>query len=576
VREAVVLAREDVPGDRRLVAYVVPADPPGPALRSFLKSKLPQAMIPSAFVGLDALPLTPSGKIDRRALPAPGALRPALEAAFAPPEGPVEQALAAIWAELLGADRVGVHDDFFDLGGHSVMVAQVVFRLQDALGVELPIRALYETPTIAGLARSLEQEQRGDVDARRGSPPLRFEEEAILDAAIDPSGLPPARALDPAHVLLTGATGFVGAFLLAELAATTSARIHCLIRARDREEGLQRLRRSLAKYDLWSEALTSRIEPVLGDLSSERLGLSPAAFAELAGTIDVIYHNGAWVDHVRSYRDLRPANVAGTHEVLRLACLARLKPVHFISTLASVHPERFRASGVIREDDLPGPLEGLLNGYMEAKSVAEHLLFLARDRGLPMAIYRLGAVSGHSRTGVSNPRDFTHSVLLTALQLGVLDDVDADVLLTPVDFVAQAIVALSGRAASLGRVFHITNPQSFCWSDVAEALRRRGYPVQIIPYADLMKTLVSRARQGIEDPLTAFLPVLLQRAPGTTRYQFEEYYFPVRYDCTGTLEGLAGTGIACPPIDDRLLDHYLAHLAREGLTPAPSPADDGS
>jgi amino acid adenylation domain-containing protein len=165
VREAVVLAREDTPGDKRLVAYVVPRQEPAPTineLRSFLKEKLPEYMIPSAFVLLDALPLTPNGKIDRNALPVPDHNRPELEVNFVAPRTPLEEIIAEIWAEVLKVEKVGIHDNFFDLGGHSLLATQVMSRLREALRVDLPLRALFEAPTIVELAFRIEHSESGN------------------------------------------------------------------------------------------------------------------------------------------------------------------------------------------------------------------------------------------------------------------------------------------------------------------------------------------------------------------------------------------------------------------------------
>jgi amino acid adenylation domain-containing protein len=157
--QAVVVAREDTPGDTRLVAYLRAAQEPvptGSALRSFLKAKLPNHMLPATCVFLDVLPLTPTGKVDRRTLPAPNPIRPTLAAAFANPRTLTEEVLTGIWATVLGVTEVGVHDNFFDLGGHSLMAVQVMSRLRDALQVEVPVRALFEAPTVADLALYVE------------------------------------------------------------------------------------------------------------------------------------------------------------------------------------------------------------------------------------------------------------------------------------------------------------------------------------------------------------------------------------------------------------------------------------
>ena len=158
VREAVVLAPEDAPGERRLVAYVVADREPLPTttdLRSFLKEKLPEHMVPALFVLLDALPLMPNGKVDRGALPAPDRTRPELDKAFVAPRTPTEELLSEIWAQVLDIERVGIYDNFFDLGGHSLLATQVVSRIREAFQVELPLRRIFEVPTVAGLAESI-------------------------------------------------------------------------------------------------------------------------------------------------------------------------------------------------------------------------------------------------------------------------------------------------------------------------------------------------------------------------------------------------------------------------------------
>ena len=159
VNEAVVVAREETPGDKRLVAYIVPragAQPDAPTLRSFLQERLPSHMVPATVLTLEALPLTPNGKVDRRALPAPEWRGRTPEAAYASPRTPVEEMLAAIWSQVLGVERVGAHDNFFELGGHSLLATQLVSRIRDALQVDLPLRALFEQPTLAGLAAEVD------------------------------------------------------------------------------------------------------------------------------------------------------------------------------------------------------------------------------------------------------------------------------------------------------------------------------------------------------------------------------------------------------------------------------------
>src|SRR5262249_34948225 len=157
-------------GEMSLAAYIVvrdgrPEPSTGSDLRRWLMGLLPEYMVPSAFVSLEALPLTPNGKVDRQALPDPGQARLSGGADFVPPRGPIEELIASGWGSLLGLERVGAHDNFFDLGGHSLLATQVVSRLRDALGVEIPLRALFEAPTVASLAEQIESMRRGGAQS---------------------------------------------------------------------------------------------------------------------------------------------------------------------------------------------------------------------------------------------------------------------------------------------------------------------------------------------------------------------------------------------------------------------------
>ena len=190
VREAVALVREDAPGDRRLVAYVVVREAQAAsaeALRACLKDRLPEYMLPE-IVPLQAFPLTPAGKVDRRALPAPKDVQREPDQAFVAPRTPFEQEVASVWAELLGRARLGVEAHFFDLGGHSLLATRVVARIRQQFGVELPVRALFEAPTVAAFAERMEAARRTGAGRsvpalrrlpRQGPPPLSFAQQRL-------------------------------------------------------------------------------------------------------------------------------------------------------------------------------------------------------------------------------------------------------------------------------------------------------------------------------------------------------------------------------------------------------------
>ena len=169
VRQSVVIVREDSPGDRWLVAYVVSSPDQvctGSELRSFSKEKLPEYMVPSAFVVLDAFPLTPNGKLDRKALPVPDQIRPQLQESFVVARTPIEEIIAEVWAEVLKLEKVGIHDNFFDLGGHSLLATQIISRVRDAFQMDIPLRTLFEKPTVEELAIAIMHHSREQISEK--------------------------------------------------------------------------------------------------------------------------------------------------------------------------------------------------------------------------------------------------------------------------------------------------------------------------------------------------------------------------------------------------------------------------
>ncbi|HEY4220146.1 MAG TPA: SDR family oxidoreductase, partial [Myxococcota bacterium] len=187
---------------------------------------------------------------------------------------------------------------------------------------------LQESEKRAILRRMLETRALGDtVDASELRQYSQWATDLLLDADTDPQGARPM-AHKPGALFLTGATGYLGAFLLHALAARTDAPIHCLVRAPDRPRGLSRIKAKLESYLLWDESLRNRIIAVPGDLSKPNLGLANDQFEALAASVDVIFHVGAIVNFLFSYPDMREANVVGTKEILRLAAMHHLKPLH--------------------------------------------------------------------------------------------------------------------------------------------------------------------------------------------------------------------------------------------------------
>ncbi|MGE5660397.1 MAG: thioester reductase domain-containing protein, partial [Actinomycetota bacterium] len=570
VSEAVVLLQGKEAVNQRLIAYVVPQSKLNiqtsellESLRLFLKEKLPEYMLPSAFVVLKALPLTPNGKIDRQALPAPE-MAAHLSDTFVAPRTPIEEMLAGIWSQLLCLEKVGVQDNFFDLGGHSLLMTQLLAKVREIFHVELPLRVLFEAPTIAGLAEKIAIKQGGNLLSERPSN-LDLNAEAVLDPTIRPETVFTWPITEPSAIFLTGATGFLGTFLLEELLNQTQADIYCLVRADNAYLAKYKLQSCLEFYELWQESFTDRIIPLVGELSQPLFGLALEQFQALAERIDIIYHNGAFVNFVYPYSALKPANVLGTQEILRLASQSKIKPVHFVSTINAVSPAKGEGVKIVRENDRINPDEVMASGYVESKWVAEQLINIARERGIPTTIYRPGRIVWHSETGVGNTSDNTFRMLKGCIQMGSVPETDGMVNLIPVDFISQAIVHLSRQKDSLGKAFHLTNPHPAPFKDVVNWVRNFGYPLREIADEQWREELRTIVAKSPDNPLYPLVPFWSKSPEKNTRLPI------LQFDCQNTLDSLDRTNINCPPVSPDLFQKFLLYLIKKGVLSSPVP-----
>ena len=566
IKDSVVVA-QGAEGYKQLIAFYVAspaAADEGAAvaqaeLRAHLLKVLPDYMVPAGFVALESIPLTSSGKVDRRSLEQMNvALQSSKE--YAAPRSDTEMRLADIWAEVfkeqgfvLGQTRIGVDDNFFELGGNSLLATQLIYKIRARFAVDLPIKALFDHTTIASFAGLVDRTARDPATGEEAEVDLAAEvilAPDILPAAAE-EGMPTAEA---GSVLLTGASGFLGAYLLHDLLTASDAVVTCLVRCRDVEDGARRLRENLAAYGLWRDEFAARLQPVPGDLAQPLLGLGEARFESLCRTVEAIYHNGALVNFAYPYRELKDSNVRGTEAVIRLASRGRRKPLHFVST-GSVFAPRSEGSTRVFETDALMDWRGVSGGYAQSKWVAEKLVALAAREGLPVRIYRPEMVAGDSVTGVCNTGDFFPRLIKGCVQLGAAPDADGMIGLVPVDYVSKAIVHLSRNEASQSTAFHIVNPRYIASRELGRLFESLGHPVNVIPYAEWRARLFADARTSSANALQSLLPLFTEKSP------FEH---GLQFDCTNTTEGLRGSSIVCPEIDQALLGTYLDYFKRVG------------
>jgi amino acid adenylation domain-containing protein/thioester reductase-like protein len=585
VKSCVVVSEGEEGEDKRLVAYIVPdpedherysgwsLDPKtgrSKEIRGILQDRLPHYAVPSVFVELESLPIqATSGKVDRSELPTPpprptrstredaGSLARLPEDAS---RSEKEGLLVRAWEDVLRLDEgeVRPEDDFFDLGGHSLAAAQLSSRVEQDFGVHVSMPLFMQDPTLAGLCDRIETLQRDGKDAQ-SQPSEDLRAEAVLDPEIDPQ--PAANGTrtlrDADDIFLTGATGFLGAFLLEGLLSSTNARVHCLVRQRGDAGEMEPIETNLRRYGLWRPVWEERIVPVAGDLGEPLFSMTDEGFDALAKEVDLIIHAAAVVNLVYPYSALKAANVGGTREVLRLACRHGAKPMHHVSTNGIFPP----GNGLCGEEtDLDELAEAREDGYGQSKWVAEKLGREAAGRGLPISVYRPGNVSGHSESGASNPRDLIGAVIVESTRLGCAPEVEGwHMDMTPVDFVAAAILHLASERPAQGETYHLANPDPPPADEVFDRLEEQGYPLERLPYDEWVQKL------NAAPPEEGSPGEVLQGASPSA----DELWEGNTYEDRNARRALNDWPTR-PAIDGALMDTYARYFAQQGWIEAPA------
>jgi amino acid adenylation domain-containing protein/thioester reductase-like protein len=554
--------------DKRLVAYVVrhaTADwkideltGTSVDLRSKLKPHLPHYMIPGTYVELDNIPINPiTGKLNRARLPAPPRkYQYDLQDIFLDKNASFEDresTMRTLWERILCLEEGTIRNNsnFFDFGGHSLLAVELTIIIKEIFKVQLKVKDIYEYPNISKLVQYIYN----GVD--RGLEDVSIREDAYLDASITPVVVKkPLSLTDAKSILITGTTGFLGAFLLDELLRETKddVNIFCLVRSKegDRNDTLNRVVNNLKYYQLPGRKLKDRIIAVTGDLTKKFFGLSVARFNELAEEIDFIFHCASLVNYVYSYSVIKPAAVNGTQEILRFACTSTTKPIHYISTngiFAGEVQETY-----LENSDIDSYADHLTNGYGQAKWVAEKLVWEAVSRGLPVCLYRPGNIGHHSVTGVTNPSDFQSMIVDACAQVNCSPDMSNWAFeLTPVDFLVKSIVLFASNPSNFGQVFNIVQNDPMPARVVFDLLLEMKLISEYVSFDEWRSSLYAQAEEADD----YILNVLAQSLVDVEMYLNDESI----YDCTRFENCLNEHGIQRPLTDSdyfkKLIDTFV-------------------
>ncbi|KAL3470486.1 putative NRPS-like enzyme [Aspergillus californicus] len=508
-----------------LIAHVIPSTS-GVDDRSIKLAYIehaPNLMIPRLKI-VDKLPLTRSGKVDRRKV-----ARDVQNELGNVTVGPIQgesterdtpgRLVRRVWGETLGLtlDSLRPQDDFFALGGTSLHVARLVARVNQLLDISLRVASIFESPTLESMSTEVTKLCNGvrPADGVVEVPPWVQDASIGLDLKAHDLPLPNWESEFEGRVFLTGSTGFVGAFLLMDLLAHPHVKaVACLVRAENAMTALLRIKKALARFDLTLQpAQEAKILPISGDLAEAYFGLGEDRYQHFASWSSVVFHLGAHINFVQPYSSHRPANVLGTINVIRFSQAGRPKALHYTSSISAYGPTGLvTGCRQLPEDERPGSHAQALSydtGYAQSKFAAESIVWNAIDNGLPVAIYRLGFVLAHSQTGTLNSDDFFGRLVRSCIQHGSYPSLAGhheD--FVSVDFAVSSLVHISTNASCLGRAYNIVHPEQpgTPLSTVFDLINKHvGKPrLREVEYARWIE-IISQTR---DSPLSSLMPML--------------------------------------------------------------------
>jgi amino acid adenylation domain-containing protein/thioester reductase-like protein len=528
VKESAVIFRDDM-----IIAYIT-GECNNP--KEQLAKRLPEYMIPSIIERLEYMPLTQNGKIDKKALSNRKIVLK--QSQFVAPRDSVEERLAEIFKEVLKVEKVGIKDSFFELGGNSILSIQLV-NLAKRANISIEVKDIFVADTIEKLSALLENR----VEDRRVLP----QEEAILEEQIKPLSSP---ILLNNTILLTGATGFLGSYILSELLKEPNNTIYCLIRASSPTEAKERVQKVMSEYNLLSNSF-DRVKFVVGDLAKPQLGIDKEIYEKLSSEITHIYHSASYMNSMVSYEVLRDVNVGGIKEILKFASHHQPKKIEYIST-ADIFSYKTQP---IADENTPiaTQIHYSSNGYASSKFIAENVLSIAKERGFDVNIYRVGLITGDTTYGKNEKSQWFYNLIDSITKIGCMVDIaDFEISITPVDYIAKSILSLSTKYSN--DIFHLSSPLMVKFIDLV-----RYQNIEVVDlYTFIKRVKEYNATHQEELYVTQFINEMLEfTQEEAIAFEKEQLKMREKKPLLRTLNTTKKLDIKFPILDDVLLGRYF-------------------
>lgn len=415
-----------------------------------IKQFLPNHLLPNNYVQINSLPLTENGKINKKAL-----LKLKLDQSdkdnIKNELTNTEKSILKIWQSFLNKNNINITEDFFELGGNSLTLILIQNKIFDDLNIKLSYSSLLENRTIKRMATFIEHNKNKKPEL---APPINLLKEKEFDIDIESIKLLPKYDKKVNHILITGATGFVGIYVLKELLSKTNATMYVISREKSKKEALNKLKYYFKKYSLDQNINYNKIIPVLGNLNAKNIGINELVYSELLESIDIIFHCAAHMDHFANYEQLKDSNVGSIKELINFATKKKLKKICYISTASIFKSKNNKAYN--ENEDITKHSHTINEGYSGSKWIAENILLDTLKHDLPFKIIRLGLITGDNKTGTMPENQWFPKLIETCINIQTYSN-ELKVTIAPVDFVASAIVKIGITDKLKENIFHLSN-----------------------------------------------------------------------------------------------------------------------
>ncbi|WP_439020728.1 amino acid adenylation domain-containing protein [Bacillus thuringiensis] len=550
IKDAAVFTKKSEEGSHYLVAFYTTINEVAmETLIHDLREQLPDYMVPSKLIYINELPLTPNKKVDlKRLAQLEEQYEPVRLQEYIAPSTEKEEKIAQAWGDVLGISKIGVHDDFFTIGGHSLKVLRVLTLLKEDFPY-LTIQDFFQERTIYGLAQIQRAVKVEEEEA--------FRAYKVIHEPGPISHIKKVKSGTVSKIFLTGATGYLGSHILYELLKDTTAHIYCLVRPTQNIQ--QRIINTLTSYfnDISKDWL-QRITAVPGDLGEEYLGMGEEEFLLIRSKIDTVIHCGADVRHFGDVAQFTNVNVHGTSRMLALT--EEGASFHFISTIGiPIELAIEQWDTYIETGDFNYDVE-LENVYSDSKLQAENLVRRALKGGVQGNIYRAGNLACHSETGVFQQNiegNAFYRLIKAMLLIGQAPNVKWKIDFTPIDFASKSIVAYLQDPKVVGEMLHICHPNQIEFEHFIQLIEECGYNLEMVSLSQYIDTGLKLAK---EDEVIAEL--IASQVAGDGAQQSE-----IVMGTRRTNEWIKKKELVVPAINKEFIQQLLAHGERVGYFP---------